>query len=187
MACERSERAVHETEESVEISGKTSTTMFRPDQQTLRITDVSLDALWDRGLRGIIVDLDNTVCAFGQSELAPGVRDWILAAKARGFSLAMVSNNFSERVALISAHLDVPAVPNALKPLPTGFLKALRLLGTPRAKTVVIGDQLFTDVLGAKVLGMHAVLTQPIAEKDFPLTRVLRLMERVFFARAPRG
>ncbi len=101
--------------------------------------------------------------------------------------MVMVSNNFRERVAAIGAQLDVPAVPNALKPLPQGFLVALRRLGTRRAETVVIGDQLFTDVLGAKLLGLHAVLTQPIVPKDFPLTRVLRLMERVFFARAPRG
>ncbi len=51
----------------------------------------------------------------------------------------------------------------------------------------MIGDQLFTDVLGAKLLGLHTVLTHPLVAKDFPLTRVLRLLERIFFARAPRG
>jgi hypothetical protein len=161
--------------------------MFRPDLETATLPDVSLEDLWSRGFRGIIIDLDNTVCGYHQSTLAPGVRDWVIAAKARGFALVMVSNNFRERVAAIGAQLDVPAVPNALKPLPQGFLVALRRLGTRRAETVVIGDQLFTDVLGAKLLGLHAVLTQPIVPKDFPLTRVLRLMERVFFARAPRG
>lgn len=161
--------------------------MLGPDLEALTLADVSLDALWDRGLRGIIVDLDNTVCGYRESTLAPGVREWIVAAKARGFRLAMVSNNFSERVAAIGAQLDVPAVPNALKPLPFGFLRALRLLGTERRATVIIGDQLFTDVLGGKALGFHAVLTQPIVAKDFPLTRVLRLMERLFFARTPRA
>jgi HAD superfamily phosphatase (TIGR01668 family) len=159
--------------------------MFRPDLEVPTLPDVPLDALWDRGIRGIIVDLDNTVCRFGEPDLAPGVREWVIAARARGFVLAMVSNNFEERVALVSAALEVPAVPNALKPLPGGFLRALRTLGTPRAATVVIGDQLFTDVLGAKLLGLQAVLTHPLAPKDFPLTRVLRLMERVFFARGP--
>jgi predicted HAD superfamily phosphohydrolase YqeG len=57
------------------------------------------------------------------------------------------------------------------------------MLGTPRNATVVIGDQLFTDVLGAKLLGYHAVLTDPIVAVDFPLTRVLRFLERVVFAR----
>jgi len=160
--------------------------MFRPDLEAPTITGVSLDALWDRGLRGIIVDLDNTVCGYHSETLIPGVREWIVAAKARGFRVALLSNNFPERVAAIGARLDVPAVPNALKPLPGGFFIALRHLQTRRSETVVIGDQLFTDVLGAKLLGLQAVLTQPIVATDFPLTRVLRLMERVFFARAPR-
>jgi HAD superfamily phosphatase (TIGR01668 family) len=161
--------------------------MFRPDLETATLPDVSLEDLWARGFRGIIIDLDNTVCGYRESTLAPGVRDWVIDAKARGFALVMVSNNFSERVAAIGAQLDVPTVPSALKPLPQGFLRALRHLRTRRSQTVVIGDQLFTDVLGAKLLGLHAVLTHPIVEKDFPLTRVLRLMERVFFARSPRG
>ncbi len=175
-----------ETGESVEIARQVRA-MFRPDFETARLSDVSLEDLWARGFRGIIIDLDNTVCGYHESTLAPGVRDWVLAAKARGFALALVSNNFRERVAAVGAQLDVPAVPNALKPLPQGFLLALRHLRTRRAQTVVIGDQLFTDVLGAKILGLHAVLTQPIVPKDFPLTRVLRFMERVFFARVPRG
>jgi HAD superfamily phosphatase (TIGR01668 family) len=161
--------------------------MFRPDLEAATLPDVSLDDLWNRGFRGIIIDLDNTVCGYHESTLAPGVREWVVAAKARGFRLAMVSNNFRERVAAIGSQLDVPAVPSALKPLPQGFLLALRHLRTRRAQTVVIGDQLFTDVLGAKLLGLHAVLTEPIVPKDFPLTRVLRLMERVLFARAPRA
>jgi HAD superfamily phosphatase (TIGR01668 family) len=161
--------------------------MFRPDLETATLPDVSLEDLWGRGFRGIIIDLDNTVCGYRESSLAPGVREWVIDAKARGFALVMVSNNFSERVAAIGAELDVPTVPSALKPLPQGFLRALRHLRTRRSQTVVIGDQLFTDVLGAKLLGLHAVLTHPIIEKDFPLTRVLRLMERLFFARSPRG
>jgi HAD superfamily phosphatase (TIGR01668 family) len=97
----------------------------------------------------------------------------------------MVSNNFSERVAAAGSLLGVATVPNALKPLPFGFLRALRLLGTKRRETVVIGDQVFTDVLGAKMLGLHSVLTDPLVPHDFPLTRVLRFLERVVYKRKP--
>lgn len=161
--------------------------MFRPDLEIETLAHVPIDDLWGRGFRGIIVDLDNTICGYHQTILAPGVADWVAAAKARGFRLVLVSNNFSERVAAFGAELDVPAIPSALKPLPQGFLLALRHLKTRRCETVVIGDQLFTDVLGAKILGLHAVLTHPLAAKDFALTRVLRLLERIFFARAPRA
>jgi len=159
--------------------------MFRPDLTANRITDVSLADLTKLGIRGLIIDLDNTVCAYRSPDVIEGVHDWVLAAQAAGFVLVMVSNNFPERVGAIGALLGIPGVPNALKPLPGAFLRALRLLGTPRRATAIIGDQLFTDVLGAKILGMRAVLTEPIVASDFPLTRVLRLMERVFFARTP--
>ena len=156
---------------------------FRADGHADTLPDVSLDLLAEGGVRGIVVDLDNTVCAYRRPELAPGVADWVAAARDRGFALVLVSNNFSERVASIGAQLGIPVVPNALKPLPFAFLRALKLLGTPRGATVVIGDQLFTDVLGAKLLGLRTILTKPLVEKDFPLTRVLRFLERTIARR----
>ncbi len=156
---------------------------FRPDARAPALPAVDIEALWGRGVRGIVLDLDNTCCGYRQPHLAEGVADWVARARSRGLRLVMLSNNFTERVAAVGAALDVPTVANALKPLPFGFLRALRLLGTARRETVVIGDQLFTDVLGAKVLGLHAVLTEPLVPKDFPLTRVLRVLERVVFDR----
>jgi len=156
---------------------------FRPDHHADTLPEVSLDLLSAAGVRGIVVDLDNTVCAYHQPELAPGVADWVAAARARGFALVLVSNNFSERVASVGAKLGIPVVPKALKPLPFAFLRALRLLGTSRRATIVIGDQLFTDVLGAKFLGLRTLLTKPLVEHDFPLTRVLRFLERTIARR----
>ncbi len=173
---ERGERAVDGTGDSVE--------RFRPDEHADSLPEVSLDRLAAAGVRGIVVDLDNTVCEYRRPELAPGVADWVRAARDRGFALVLVSNNFTERVASVGAQLEIPVVPNALKPLPFAFLRALKLLGTPRRATVVIGDQLFTDVLGAKLLGLRSVLTKPLVAKDFPLTRVLRFLERTIAGRS---
>ena len=173
--CERGDRAVDGTGDSVE--------RFRADHHADTLPDVSLDELAARGMRGIVVDLDNTVCAYRRPELAPGVAEWVAAARDRGFALVLVSNNFTERVTAVGAQLGIPVVPNALKPLPFAFLRALKLLGTPRRATVVIGDQLFTDVLGAKFLGLRTILTKPLVEKDFPLTRLLRFLERTIAGR----
>ena len=158
---------------------------LRPDAHIASLVDIQVDQLWKRGLRGIVLDLDNTCCAYHQPELAAGVADWVAGARDRGFRIVMLSNNFSERVAAVGAELGVPSVPNALKPLPFGFLRALRLLGTPRPATVVIGDQVFTDMLGGKLLGLRTVLTEPIVAHDFPLTRVLRFLERLVYKRTP--
>jgi HAD superfamily phosphatase (TIGR01668 family) len=162
-----------------------SVDMLRPDGHVARLTDVGVDGLWERGWRGIVLDLDNTCCAYHKPELADGVAEWVASALARGFRVVLLSNNFSERVAAVGAKLGVDTVANALKPLPFGFLRALRHLRTSRRQTVVIGDQVFTDVLGAKLLGLRTVLTEPIVAHDFPLTRVLRLLERFVYKRTP--
>jgi HAD superfamily phosphatase (TIGR01668 family) len=159
---------------------RSRTLFLHPDLAVGRLEDVPLDVLGSWGIRGIIVDLDNTLVGYAQSAVAPEVCAWMSAAQNAGFRLVLLSNNFAERVASIGASLGVPTVPNALKPLPLGYLRAMRLLGTRRAQTAVIGDQLFTDVLGAKLLGLRSILTEPlIATHEFPATRFLRLLERV--------
>jgi hypothetical protein len=147
------------------------------------LSSVSLDDLAARGMRGIIVDLDNTLVGYGQEAMAPVDAAWIASARARGFAVCLVSNNFTGRVERIGRELGVPVVPSALKPLPRGFLRALRVLATPKHATVVVGDQLFTDVLGAKLVGLHAILTEPLVAKDWHGTRILRFLERVLLGR----
>jgi HAD superfamily phosphatase (TIGR01668 family) len=159
--------------------------VFRPDGYARRLSDVSLDDLRARGFLAIIVDLDNTLVGYGQDHLAAEDRAWIASARDRGFGVCLVSNNFTGRVARVGAELGVPAIASALKPLPTGFARALRTMHVSRGRTVVVGDQLFTDVLGAKLLGIHAILTEPIVAKDWLGTRILRLFERLLLGRKP--
>ena len=156
-----------------------------PDAYARRLSDISLDGLAGQGVRGIIVDLDNTLVAYRAPIVAPEVSQWVQAALAQGFRVVLVSNNWSERVAAFGDHLGVPTVPSAMKPLPLAFVRALRTLGTPRGATVVVGDQLFTDVLGAKLMGLRAILTDPISESGFITTRIMRVVERALlkFAR----
>ena len=157
--------------------------MFRPDAFARRLSSVSLDDLAGRGFRGIIVDLDNTLVGYGEDHLSEEDAAWIACALGRGFRICLVSNNFTDRVFRVAGELGVPAIPSALKPLPRAFSRALGVLGTTKAQTVVVGDQLFTDVLGAKFLGLHAILTEPLVAKDWLGTRVLRFLERVVLGR----
>ncbi|MEO6991981.1 MAG: YqeG family HAD IIIA-type phosphatase [Candidatus Baltobacteraceae bacterium] len=153
--------------------------MLRPHAFAERLTSISLDQLAADGVRGLIVDLDNTLLGYRDETLAEGDAAWIAAALARGLRVVLVSNNFNDRVKRIGAALGVPAVSSALKPLPHGFLRALAILGTKRRATIVVGDQLFTDVLGARLCGLRAILTHPLAAHDFAGTRVLRFLERL--------
>jgi uncharacterized protein len=152
--------------------------MLGPDRFAPRLHEVPHEELEAAGIRGLIVDLDNTLLGFRQTELAREHLEWVARARERGFRIVMLSNNFSERVRSLAAQLDVACFPNALKPLPFGFLRAKRKLRLPRREIAVVGDQLFTDVLGGKLCGHYTILTEPIEAKDFPVTRVLRFFER---------
>jgi putative phosphatase len=153
--------------------------MFGPDRFAPRLHDVPHEELEAAGIRGLIVDLDNTLLGFRETELAQEHIDWVARAHDRGFRIVMLSNNFSERVRTLAAQLGVACFPNALKPLPFGFLRAKRCLGMRRREIAVVGDQLFTDVLGGKLCGLYTILTEPIESKDFAVTRVFRFFERV--------
>jgi uncharacterized protein len=153
--------------------------MFGPDRFVTRLADVALDDLHDQGFRGLIVDLDNTLMGFRQTELEADHLKWVQEAHERGFRMVMVSNNFTERVTGIAAQLSIACVPNALKPLPFGMQRAVRLLGLPRRQIAVVGDQLFTDVLSGKLCGLYTILTEPIEAKDFPVTKIFRFFERL--------
>ena len=153
--------------------------MFGPDLFAPRLGDVSHEELEAEGIRGLIVDLDNTLLGFRETELAREHLDWVARAHDRGFRIVMLSNNFSERVRTIAAQLNVPCIPNALKPLPFGFLRAVRSLRLRRREIAVVGDQLFTDVLGGRLCGLYTILTEPIETKDFAITRMFRFFERL--------
>ena len=166
-------------------SARNARAVFRPEGYAVRLSHVSLDDLAARGFLGIIVDLDNTLVGYGQDHLAPEDAAWIAAARARDVRICLGSNNFNARVLRVGAQLGVPAIASALKPLPRGFAAALRVLGTAKRHTIVVGDQLFTDVLGAKLSGLHSILTEPLVATDWLGTRILRLLERALLGRRP--
>ncbi len=154
--------------------------MLGPNRFAPRLHDIELAELTQAGIRGLIIDLDNTLLGFRETELAAEHLAWIQEARDRGFAMVMVSNNFSDRVRSVAAQLRIACIPNALKPLPFGFLRALKHLGLPRKQVAVVGDQLFTDVLGAKLCGnLYTILTEPIETKDFAITRMFRFLERL--------
>ncbi len=159
--------------------------MFGPDRYVSRLSTVSHEGLREQGFHGLIIDLDNTLMGFRQTELEADHLEWVQQAHDRGFRMVMVSNNFTERVTGIARQLNVPCIPNALKPLPFGVMRAIRMLEMPRRQIAVVGDQLFTDVLSGKLCGLYTILTEPIEAKDFPVTKIFRFLERLMLPERP--
>lgn len=153
--------------------------MLGPDRFAPRLSEVPLSELEEAGIRGIILDLDNTIVCWGGSDIAEEHLAWVRAARDRGVRMVMLSNNFSDRVTQIARQMEIPFVANACKPSPLGFIRALRVLGLPRKSVAVVGDQLFTDVLGGRICGLYTILTEPLEKKDHPITNVFRFFERL--------
>lgn len=178
--CDLRVPAVETSEDSGEKWPNRLAGMLGPDRFAPRLHDIPLAELSALGIRGLIVDLDNTLLGFRETELAAEHLAWVEEAHERGFRMVMVSNNFSERVRGIARQLRIECIPNALKPLPFGFWRAMRRLKLPRKQIAVVGDQLFTDVLGAKLSGgLYTILTEPIESKDFAITQLFRFFERL--------
>jgi HAD superfamily phosphatase (TIGR01668 family) len=152
---------------------------FRPHSYAGGIASIDPLALHARGIRGAIVDLDNTLVGFRSVEpLAEDAR-WVARANAAGVRVALLTNNATPWAAEVAATLGVPCIARARKPLPFAFRRALRLLDVPADAAIVIGDQLFTDVLGAKLAGLEVILVDPLVRHDPWNTRPLRWLERV--------
>lgn len=153
--------------------------LIRPLRIVASITRISLDSLEREGVRGIIVDLDNTLVGWRHLEPSPEVAGWVKRALDSGYAVAIVSNNVRAWVSSIASRLGVVTfVHRALKPLPFGIFRAVKQLRVARSEMVVIGDQLFADVLGAKLLGIRAILTEPIVPKEHHAMAFVRSLER---------
>lgn len=155
--------------------------LINPDQFVASLFDIDLGNLADKGIKGLILDLDNTIVERGARAFTPEVLAWLKDVRRRGFALAIVSNNRSRRAVVMAREQGIPAVFRAGKPRRHSFLKALRSLHLEPHEAAVVGDQLFTDVVGGNRLGMHTILTRPLKGPEFIGTRlVTRNLEKLF-------
>lgn len=156
--------------------------MLSPDYYLRSVSDIDLAELRLRGVDTLLVDLDNTLLPRDSAAVPDAARTWVHSLAAAGFKVCLVSNNWHERVSDVARELGVDLVAKAVKPLPFAFLRALRKMESKRSTSAVVGDQMFTDVVGGKILGMVTVMVLPLSESDLPHTLALRRLERVLLA-----
>lgn len=150
-----------------------------PDLHVTSIYKIDLQALKNRGVKGIITDLDNTLIEWDRPNATPELMEWLNRLKQEGFQVIVVSNNNQIRVSSFAEPLDIPYIHAAKKPTRTPFTEALKRLQLSPKETVVIGDQMFTDVLGGNRLGLYTILVVPVAQTDGFLTKFNRRLERM--------
>lgn len=134
--------------------------------------------LQERQLESLIVDLDNTLLGRAENQPDERLKAWVQNLQADGVKLIVLSNNWSPRVKKIADALGLKVIAPAYKPFTKAFRQALKKINAQAAKTAVVGDQLFTDIIGGNWLKLYTVLVPPASDVDLIHTKILRVVEK---------
>ena len=141
---------------------------------------VDVDWLVSEGVRLVLLDRDNTCVPRDTSAAPPEVTAWLERARQAGLELWLVSNNFhSSQVGRTARELGVSVVDHAMKPAPFALRRAMRAAGVGPEATVMIGDQVFTDVVAGNLAGVRTILVRPQSRSDLWYTHIFRIFERL--------
>lgn len=161
--------------------------LVRPRHYVTGVCAIDLDALREAGIKALLLDVDNTVLPLDSAECTPEIAAWLASLPDAGFVACFVSNNWHEAIHSRVAPFGLPLSAKAMKPLPRGFRAAARALGVKPKECAVVGDQIFTDILGGNLVGATTVLVRPVSSSDLPHTLVLRRIERLIMSgRTPK-
>lgn len=151
---------------------------FYPDHEVDSAYEIDYEALYHKGYRGIIYDVDNTLVPHG----APADERAIALfqrLKGIGYQVMLLSNNKEPRVKMFNDSVNAKYIFKAGKPGRAGYERAMRELGTTTENTLFVGDQLFTDVWGAKRAGIVSYLVKPIHPKEEIQIVLKRYLEKI--------
>ncbi|TDM04409.1 YqeG family HAD IIIA-type phosphatase [Macrococcus carouselicus] len=153
-----------------------------PSKYVKNIFEITPQELEAQGVKAIITDLDNTLVGWDVELATEEVVTWFNQMAEAGIKITIVSNNNETRVATFATPLEVDYIFNARKPMGLAFKKATKAMAVTPGETVVIGDQMMTDVLAANSNGFYSIMVVPVKSNDEWKTRVNRMMERRFLA-----
>ena len=143
--------------------------LLKPNIKLERVTDISPEILKKYNLDSLILDIDNTLSTHHGDVLTDGLEDWLL------------SNSKEPRVKPFSERINLPFISSGAKPLPFGYIRALKAMGSKRKNTAIVGDQIFTDVLGGNLVGVWTLLLTPILLESTWGFKFKRKIERLVF------
>ena len=156
---------------------------FYPSIAVDSIKDITTELLDKNHIKGLILDIDNTLVPNHVADTDEAAVAWIEGKKAAGFKLCIVSNASKKRVVRFNSRLQLYAVHRALKPGTRSFEKAGRMMDFKNQNIAVVGDQIFTDIYGGNKVGMFTILVKPIDTREGRLIRIKRIFERLILRR----
>lgn len=161
---------------------------FFPDEYLESAYAIDYERLYQEGYRGLLFDIDNTLVPHGEPADSRA-KELFARLQRLGFKSCFLSNNQLERVASFNKEIGEVFIENAHKPSVKNYRRAMELLGTDTGNTIFIGDQLFTDIYGAKRAGIRNILVKPIHPREEIQIVLKRYLEKIvlYFYRKEEG
>lgn len=157
--------------------------LFKPTFWLKSVLDIDENFLRSNGISALVLDLDNTLSMHGNPAAEAGVADWLDEMRRLGIKMRIVSNNTNKRVAPLAENLGLPFTANGAKPLTFGISRAMKAMGSTKRDTLVVGDQIFTDVMAGNFKGVRTVLVEPFHLEKTWTFRLKRKAESLVFHR----
>ncbi|MFB1080595.1 YqeG family HAD IIIA-type phosphatase [Jeotgalibacillus sp. JSM ZJ347] len=152
--------------------------LFLPNEYVESVFEITPAKLKQQGIKAIITDLDNTLVEWDRKNATPKLIEWLESMQMEGILVTIVSNNNQLRVEAFSDPIGIPFIYHARKPMGRAFRRAIRDMNVKKDETVVIGDQLMTDVLGGNLNKLYTILVVPVAKTDGFFTKFNRIIEK---------
>lgn len=153
--------------------------LLTPNMQVRKITDITIEMLKENNIKGMILDVDNTLIDLDRVPLE-GIKEWIDNMKNNDIKFCIASNSLKkDKIEKVAKMLDIPYVHFSAKPTKIGLKRAKQILGIEDSKNIAeVGDQLFTDVLGTNRMKMFSILTEPLCEEKVKINNLKRKLEK---------
>ena len=157
--------------------------LLTPDYVFPTFADITPEFLLSKGIKALVIDVDNTLAPYEQELPDQKTIDWFKALTDNGIKAALISNNKPERIEKYNSLLSLPAYPDSKKPSTKMILKAIEQMGVNVEDTAGLGDQLLTDTLAVHRIDIPSLIVPPIKDKKTPFFRFKRLLEKPFMKR----
>ncbi len=156
---------------------------YYPDIYCDSIRHIDLSMLKNRGIRGLILDIDNTLVPMHSADADENAITWIAELKEKGFKVCILSNAAEKRVLRFNREISVQAIHRAYKPSGRAFLRAAEKMELEPENIAVVGDQIFTDIHGGNKANMLTILVKPIDKKEILFVRLKRWPEKYIISK----
>ncbi len=152
--------------------------MLYPTAIFNRAFDITPLYLINNNIKALILDVDNTLTGHGSQKLPLEIEKWLSEMNSAGIKMVIVSNNFKKRVEPFAKSINLKFCAFSCKPSPLGLAKATKMLGVKKSEVALVGDQIFTDILGANIYNIKSLLVLPMYGDIKFTIRLKRAMEK---------